>query len=100
VNKRITTYLDGMGFKHAILGFAYLVEAIDICLDDRSAINKMTVKGGIYTRVANTYITTPSRVERAMRHAIESADFTIGNLNGKLPNSEFIARAVDEIRDV
>jgi hypothetical protein len=58
----------------------------------------MTRTKGLYITVAShfkNFKASPSKVERAIRHAIESADSVIGDANGRLPNSEFLARAVD-----
>lgn len=84
----ITKHLEGLGFRHNLLGFNYLREAISICVIDPNAIHKMM---SLYASVAFVYDTTESRVERAMRHAIETA-----GVNQTV--SEFIAATADQIR--
>jgi hypothetical protein len=97
----VVKYLDKLGFKHSTLGYIYLNEAIEIGLKKRSDLMDMTGPEGIYRRAARKFFEdsgcTPSRVERAMRHSIEIADMVCRDSNGRLPNSEFITRAVDEI---
>lgn len=85
----IVTYLDDKNISHAIKGFSYLISAVSIVAEDRNALNRMTGEKGIYSRIAEEHGTAASRVERAIRHAIE---ITGGE---KTTNSEFIARAAD-----
>lgn len=89
----IVKYLDKRGFKHALLGFEYLVDGVEMAVNSPDAIRVSKV---LYPGVAKAHGTTPSRVERAIRHAIENT-VVCGDLNGKLTNSEFIARARDEL---
>jgi two-component system response regulator (stage 0 sporulation protein A) len=103
---RIAEVLGRMGIPASILGYRYIKDAVRLCLDDPDAIN--AVVKVIYTTVAKTNVTTPSRVERAIRHAIEMAwvrgdinylqtvfSFSANALKGKTTNSEFIAGIVE-----
>ena len=87
----------------------YVREAIVIAVQDMDVINAVTKV--LYPEVARRYSTTPSRVERAVRHAIEVAwdrgdletlqryfGYTVSNTKGKPTNSEFIAMIADRIR--
>ena len=87
----------------------YVREAIIIAVQDMDVINAVTKV--LYPEVARRYNTTPSRVERAVRHAIEVAwdrgdletlqsyfGYTVSNTKGKPTNSEFIAMIADRIR--
>ena len=79
-----------------------------IAVDDMDVINAITKV--LYPQVAKTFSTTPSRVERAVRHAIETAwdrgdletlqryfGYTVSNTKGKPTNSEFIAMIADRL---
>lgn len=104
----IQTVLNQFGVKHSINGYLYLVSAVKRCLMDRKKLNN--VVKGLYTEVAEEYETTTMRVERAIRHAIESS-WERGNMNvinnvfgytvlaakGKPTNTEFIALLTDFI---
>ena len=92
-----------------IKGYQYLRTAIILTVGDPDIINYVTKR--LYPDVAEIFLTTPSRVERAMRHAIELAwdrgdvDFlgsyygsTIHHSRGKPTNSEFIAIIADKVR--
>ena len=92
-----------------IKGYHYLREAILYSIDNMEAINAVTKI--LYPEVAKRYNTTPSRVERAVRHAIEVAwdrgdldtlqkyfGYTVSNIKGKPTNSEFIAMIADRLR--
>lgn len=97
--KDIMAYLDKKGFKHAQSGFLFIVKAIEMGLEDRNKISKGITKI-LYPEVAKEFKTTASRVERAIRHNIETSDFILKlKLKGlgKPTNSEFLARAVDEL---
>ena len=89
-----------------IKGYQYLREAILLTIDDMDIINSVTKV--LYPEVARKFNTTPSRVERAIRHAIEVAwdrgdietlqkffGYTVSNIKGKPTNSEFIAMIAD-----
>lgn len=92
-----------------IKGYQYIRDAITMVIEDMDAINSITKI--LYPTVAKHYNTTPSRVERAIRHAIEVAwdrgnpdvlndlfGYTILSSKGKPTNSEFIAMIADKIR--
>ena len=92
-----------------IKGYQYLREAIIMVINDIDVINQITKC--LYPQIANKFHTTPSRVERAIRHAIEVAwgrgeqktvenifGYTISASKGKPTNSEFIALISDKIR--
>ena len=89
-----------------IKGYQYLREAIILTINDMDIINAVTKV--LYPTVAKKFGTTPSRVERAIRHAIEVAwdrgdletlqkffGYTVSNIKGKPTNSEFIAMIAD-----
>ena len=109
MNRQIIAMLRKLGVPANLLGYEYLKTAIELCLADKSAINRMTKQ--LYPAIAKTHDTTPSRVERAIRHAIETAfdkgdtdvlqdifGYTISSSRGKPTNSEFIATVVEELR--
>ena len=92
-----------------IKGYQYLREAIILAVNDDEIMNSVTKL--LYPTVAKTFKTTPSRVERAIRHAIEVAwdrgdvdvlnsyfGYTIQNSRGKPTNSEFIAMISDKLK--
>ena len=91
-----------------IKGYQYLREAIRLTVEDMEVINAVTKV--LYPAVAKKFNTTASRVERAIRHAIEVAwdrgdletlqkyfGYTVSNAKGKPTNSEFIAMIADRI---
>ncbi len=82
------TYLDEKGFKHNLLGFDYILEAISLVANNRNYLRNITKM--LLPDIAEHYDTTPSRVDRAIRHAIKLCGI-------KMTNSEFIAKAVDDI---
>ncbi len=105
----ITNILHSLGIPAHIKGFNYLRCAISMAVADPDVINYVTKL--IYPGVARTYDTTTSRVERAIRHAIEVAwdrgdvetlnkyfGYTISRQRGKPTNSEFIAMISDKLR--
>lgn len=106
---QITEILHTLGIPAHIKGFTYLRCAIGMTLDDPDMINYVTKS--LYPGVAKAYGTTTSRVERAIRHAIEVAwdrgdvevlnryfGYTISRQRGKPTNSEFIAMISDKLR--
>jgi two-component system response regulator (stage 0 sporulation protein A) len=97
VNKKVMGYLDEKGLKHASKGYGYVAEAIELAIEAPDIMRAVTKE--LYPAIAKNHGDTSSRVERAIRHCITSADFMVGDINGKMPNSEFIARAADELRD-
>lgn len=105
----ITMYIQQLGVPAHIKGYQYIRDAITMVIDDMDTINSITKL--LYPTVAKHYNTTASRVERAIRHAIEVAwdrgnpeilneffGYTILGSKGKPTNSEFIALIADKIR--
>lgn len=109
VEAMVTSIIHEIGVPAHIKGYQYLREAIKIAVDDMEVINAITKV--LYPQVAKTFSTTPSRVERAIRHAIEVAwdrgdletlqrffGYTVSNTKGKPTNSEFIALIADRLQ--
>ncbi len=105
----VTSIIHEIGVPAHIKGYQYLREAILLAVDDMDVINAITKV--LYPQVAKTFSTTPSRVERAIRHAIEVAwdrgdletlqrffGYTVSNTKGKPTNSEFIALIADRLQ--
>ncbi len=105
----VTDVIHEIGIPAHIKGYQYLRRAIMMVIDDLDVINSITKE--LYPSVAKEFKTTPSRVERAIRHAIEVAwdrgdtevlnsffGYTIANSKGKPTNSEFIAMIADRLR--
>lgn len=105
----VTEIIHQIGVPAHIKGYHYLREAIILSVKNSDIINSVTKL--LYPTVAKTYHTTSSRVERAIRHAIEVAwdrgdidvlnsyfGYTIQNDRGKPTNSEFIAMISDKLR--
>ena len=105
----VTNVIHEIGVPAHIKGYQYLREAIIIAVGDMEVINAITKV--LYPQVAKTFCTTPSRVERAIRHAIEVAwdrgdldtlqrffGYTVSNTKGKPTNSEFIALIADRLQ--
>ena len=106
LKNRVTAVIHEIGVPAHIKGYQYLREAIMIAVEDMEVINAVTKV--LYPAVAKRFGTTPSRVERAIRHAIEVAwdrgdletlqkyfGYTVSNAKGKPTNSEFIAMIAD-----
>lgn len=109
VEAMVTSMIHEIGVPAHIKGYQYLREAIIIAVNDMEVINAITKV--LYPQVAKTFATTPSRVERAIRHAIEVAwdrgdletlqrffGYTVSNIKGKPTNSEFIALIADKLQ--
>lgn len=105
----VTDIIHQIGVPAHIKGYHYLRTAILLSISDSEMINSVTKL--LYPTVAKKYSTTSSRVERAIRHAIEIAwdrgdldtlnsffGYTIHNSKGKPTNSEFIALIADKLR--
>lgn len=105
----VTNMIHEIGVPAHIKGYQYLREAIMMSVEDSSMISSITKI--LYPTIAKRFQTTPSRVERAIRHAIEVAwsrgrmetldalfGYTIDTGKGKPTNSEFIALIADRIR--
>ena len=109
IESMVTGIIHEIGVPAHIKGYQYLREAIIIAVEDMDVINAITKV--LYPQVAKTFQTTPSRVERAIRHAIEVAwdrgdldtlqrffGYTVSNTKGKPTNSEFIALIADKLQ--
>lgn len=105
----VTEIIHEVGVPAHIKGYQYLRDAIVMSVKDMDMLNSITKI--LYPTIAKKYQTTPSRVERAIRHAIEVAwsrgrmdtldemfGYTINRGKGKPTNSEFIALITDRIR--
>lgn len=106
---QVTKIIHQIGVPAHIKGYQYLRSAILMTIQDNDIINSVTKV--LYPSVAKKYSTTTSRVERAIRHAIEVAwdrgdidtlnsyfGYTVQNSRGKPTNSEFIAMIADSLR--
>lgn len=109
LEKDVTDMIHEIGVPAHIKGYQYLREAIMLSVNNHEMLNCITK--ALYPTIAMKYETTPSRVERAIRHAIEVAwsrgrmetldalfGYTINTGKGKPTNSEFIALIADKIR--
>jgi two-component system response regulator (stage 0 sporulation protein A) len=109
IETQVTKIIHQIGVPAHIKGYQYLRTAILLTVKDSDVINSVTKV--LYPSVAKKYQTTTSRVERAIRHAIEVAwdrgdvdtlnsyfGYTIQNNRGKPTNSEFIAMIADNLR--
>ncbi|MBR5525126.1 MAG: sporulation transcription factor Spo0A [Clostridia bacterium] len=106
---QVTEIIHQIGVPAHIKGYQYLRDAILMAIEDDQIINAVTKR--LYPAVAKKHGTTSSRVERAIRHAIEVAwdrgdvdtltayfGYTIHNERGKPTNSEFVAMIADKFR--
>lgn len=109
IEAMVTSIIHEIGVPAHIKGYQFLRDAILLAVSDHDYINAVTKR--LYPEIAKRNATTASRVERAIRHAIEVAwdrgdvdtlnsyfGYTIHNLRGKPTNSEFIAMISDKIR--
>ena len=109
LEKDVTDMIHEIGVPAHIKGYQYLREAIMMSVEDPDMLGSITKV--LYPTIAKRYQTTSSRVERAIRHAIEVAwnrgrmetldnlfGYTISTGKGKPTNSEFIALIADKIR--
>ena len=109
VESMVTEVIHEIGVPAHIKGYQYIREAIIFTVKDMELINAVTK--ALYPMVAKKFGTTSSRVERAIRHAIEVAwdrgdievlqkyfGYTVSNIKGKPTNSEFIALISDRLR--
>lgn len=105
----VTNIIHQMGVPAHIKGYQYLRDAILLVIEEVNLLGAVTKE--LYPMIAEKYETTPSRVERAIRHAIELAwdrgnvdmmnkffGYTINVQRGKPTNSEFIAMVADKLR--
>lgn len=109
LESEITNIIHEIGVPAHIKGYMYLREAITLVVNDIELLSAVTKE--LYPAIAKKYNTTASRVERAIRHAIEVAwsrgkvdtinqlfGYTVHNTKGKPTNSEFIAMIADKLR--
>ena len=109
IEVRVTNLIHDVGVPAHIKGYQYLREAIIMSVQNEEVINAVTKT--LYPSLAKVFKTTPSRVERAIRHAIEVAwnrgqievhdkifGYTVNSNKGKPTNSEFIAMLADMLR--
>jgi two-component system response regulator (stage 0 sporulation protein A) len=108
-DEKITGVFLTIGIPAHIKGYHYLREAVKTVMDDGDIINRITKE--LYPTVAKRFSATPSKVERAIRHAIEVAwargrieninsifGYNIYNKNDKPTNGEFIALIADKLK--
>ncbi len=106
---KVTNIIHDVGVPAHIKGYQYLRDGIIMAVNNVDIINQITKQ--LYPDLAQKYKTTPSRVERAIRHAIEVAwnrgqieymesifGYTVNSNRGKPTNSEFIAMISDKLR--
>jgi len=109
LESKVTNLIHEIGIPAHIKGYYYLRDSIMMAVDDMDVLNAVTKI--LYPTIAKRHQTTSSRVERAIRHAIEVAwnrgklellddlfGYTVSNGKGKPTNSEFIALVADTIR--
>lgn len=109
LERDVTDIIHEIGVPAHIKGYQYLRDAIIMSVEDMEMLNSITKI--LYPTIAKKHQTTPSRVERAIRHAIEVAwsrgkmdtidelfGYTVNNGKGKPTNSEFIALIADKIQ--
>ncbi len=107
-DERVTNIFLSIGIPAHIKGYTYLREAVKMVIEDHDLINRITKE--LYPGIAKRYMTTPSKVERAMRHAIEVAwsrgrldsvnriyGYKVFSAEDKPTNGEFIALIADKI---
>jgi two-component system response regulator (stage 0 sporulation protein A) len=105
----VTNTMHEIGIPAHIKGYEYIRKALMMAVNNRGIINSITRE--LYPTIAREYNTTPSRVERAIRHAIEVAwsrgqvdaidslfGYTVSIGKGKPTNAEFIAKIADNLR--
>jgi len=109
LDREVTKVIQQMGMPAHLKGYQYLRDAIILVVDEMSLMGAVTKE--LYPLIAEKYNTTASRVERAIRHAIELAwdrgnvemmnkffGYTVNMDRGKPTNSEFIAMVADRLR--
>ena len=109
IDMQVTNVIREIGIPAHIKGYQYLRDAIMIIIDEVEILGSVTKI--LYPQIAEKYSTTPSRVERVIRHAIEVAwsrgnidminrlfGYTIKLEKGKPTNSEFMAMIADKLR--
>lgn len=106
----VRAHLVTLGTPAHIKGYRYLAHAVELTVKDESLADAITLR--LYPQVAKEFNTTPSRVERAIRHAVEVTwdrgdldifmeyfGHTVSSTKGKPTNGEFIARLANVVRD-
>ena len=109
MNKKIILALRDLGVPANLLGYEYLKDSISLCMKDQSYQQALTKR--LYPDVAHAHKTTAMRVERAIRHTIETAwirgnpetleqyfGWTVSGHQGKPTNGAFIATVVEQLR--
>lgn len=109
LEKEIANLVHEIGIPAHIKGYQYVRTAIMLCIKDSEMLELITKR--LYPTIAKQYSTTPSRVERAIRHATSIAwsrgdselidsifGYTVSHNKGKPTNSEFIATIVDYLK--
>ena len=109
LRKEITKLLHTLGMPTHVLGYEYSREAILIALGNKGILRSITKE--LYPAVAQAFNTTPSRVERDIRHAVELAwdrgdlstlhrffGYTVNSKKGKPTNREFLSALADHLR--
>jgi two-component system response regulator (stage 0 sporulation protein A) len=108
LEKRITDVLKELQVPMGNLGFLYIRKAIELVINNETCLRNLTKVGGIYETIAKEFNSTSQRVERAIRHAIEtvfsSADSSVlkkyfGHSSGKETNKNFIAYLAYEVKN-
>lgn len=106
----IMEILDNMRVPSHLSGYSYLVTAIGLCIDGQLSRRRLSFTKDVYVETARLHGSTPARVERCIRSAIEAA-FDLGAVedvfpvlgarvcqnSGKIVNSEFIMSAARKI---
>ena len=108
VDERVTNLFLSIGIPAHIKGYGYLREAVKMVMENHDLINRITKE--LYPGIARRFSTTPSKVERAMRHAIEVAwsrgrldsvnriyGYKVFSAEDKPTNGEFIALVADKL---
>ena len=109
LRKEITKLIHTLGMPAHVLGYEYTREAILLALGNKEMLRSITKE--LYPAVAKAFNTTPTRVERAIRHAVELAwdrgdldtlqkffGLTVSSKKGKPTNSEFLSALADHLR--
>lgn len=109
LEQKVSQILYKIGIPVHLTGYQYLRTAIIMVVENNEMISQITKK--LYPRLAQKYNSTPSRIERAIRHAVEVAwnrgqiefiqnifGYTVDSNRGKPTNSEFIAIVADKIQ--
>lgn len=109
INRMIIEEVRRLGIPAHLQGYEYIKQGLALVLEDPSILNSVT--SSLYPKISQDYGTTPSRVERSIRHAVEMALFRnatwyieklfqpyINPNTGKVTNSEFLAIVAETLR--